>query len=234
MSRDIPIIMSAPMIRALLREIEAPGTGKTMTRRIAWRDAGFGLQDHSSEQLEEMDAKGWDVVGEGNEGMWRVYKPSPWQRVKPGDRLWVRETLVPGSCGFDYDTPDDDGIDLSDMTDAQVEFWNRRAGGDPDDSPRVSPIHMPRWASRLTLIVTATKIERLQNISEADAVAEGAAPDPDAVAKFGYPQVYKFAFADLWEGLHGPGSWDDNPECVALSFKPHLCNIDAMPEAQAA
>jgi hypothetical protein len=95
-----------------------------------------------------------------------------------------------------------------------------------------SPIHMPRWASRLTLTVTATKIERLQQISEADARAEGFQVRPQ-ISKD--PEVHRDAardwFEDLWISLHGLESWRLNPEVVCLSFEVHKVNIDKMEKA---
>ncbi len=67
-----------------------------------------------------------------------------------------------------------------------------------------SPIFMPRWASRITLEITAVRVERLQDISEADARAEGVT----AVC----------AYRKLWEKIHGPGSWDVNPYVWVVEF----------------
>jgi hypothetical protein len=106
-------------------------------------------------------------------------------------------------------------------------------------------IHMPRWASRLTLLVTATKIERLQDISYADAIAEGvewesADPPfyyvpgimPHSLTAVGVEEPggrhAERCYAKLWNHLHGPGSWEANPEVVAITFKPVLQNIDRM------
>jgi|ERR1039458_4145035 hypothetical protein len=229
---DHPIIFSAPMVRALL------DGRKTMTRRLAWRPAKTMMIEceHGFDTCPTCDAA----------------KPSPWQRVKPGDRLWVRETLVPSSCGFEYAAPgDDDNIDLSDLTDDQVDFWNRRAGDDPDNSPKVSPIYMPRWASRLTLVITATKIERLHDINVSDALAEGIFKWPkrsiagEPLWHF-IPPATKIedihlgctspvnAFAWLWQSIHSKESWDANHEVVALAFTIHQQNIDVMPKAAAA
>ena len=93
-------------------------------------------------------------------------------------------------------------------------------------------IHMPRWASRLTLIVTATKIERLQKIANADAIAEGCGvsldhPTPERTRE-PFPVE---AFKTLWMKLHGADAWDDNPEVVALTFTVHKANIDAVKRA---
>jgi len=112
----------------------------------------------------------------------------------------------------------------------------------------VPSLHMPRWASRLTLIVTATKIERLQDISEEDAIAEGIS-EIHTQNTFGVPkrmygvQVdggYAFycssareSFMSLWCDLHGPDARNKNPEVVAISFRVIKANIDA-PEARGA
>jgi hypothetical protein len=102
------------------------------------------------------------------------------------------------------------------------------------DSARIPSIHMPRWASRLTLIVTATKVERLQDISEAEARAEGVDPAIAGQDAHGPVKTYRTGFVRIWGDLHGTESWLSNPEVVALSFSAHQTNIDAMPKAQAA
>lgn len=85
---------------------------------------------------------------------------------------------------------------------------------------------MPRWASRITLEITAVRVERLQDISEADAKAEGCAPG-------GWTPTYSNpdnsngddswsaadAFADLWESINGAGSWSANPWVWVVEFK---------------
>ena len=88
----------------------------------------------------------------------------------------------------------------------------------PEWKPWGPSIHCPRWASRLTLVVTAVKIERLQKISVEDEQAEGL----DTTAE---------AFDMVWDHLYGPGSWNANPEVVALTFEVHKKNIDQMGEA---
>ena len=73
---------------------------------------------------------------------------------------------------------------------------------------------MPRWASRITLEVTGVKVERLQGISEADAIAEGI-PQSDVSP----PDMGVFAYRQLWESINGRGSWDANPWVWCVSFK---------------
>jgi hypothetical protein len=98
---------------------------------------------------------------------------------------------------------------------------------------------MTRWASRLTLTVTDVRVQRLHDISEADAEAEGA---PMAIMPgrddqpFAHMGGGKWATADywfraLWTRLHGPDAWGANPWVCALTFTVHRCNIDQMPGA---
>lgn len=181
---DRPIIFSTPMIRALL------DGRKTQTRRLAWRDHRQDTAHVDGEAVETVVTR----------------KPSPWQRVKPGDRLWVRESWRQGVY--------------------EIYF---RADGEMGRSTRWCPsIHMPRWASRLTLTVTATKIERLQEISEEEARMEGVEGEISFTAQYTTDRhYYSRGFAKLWDELHGSGSWDANPEVVALTFTVEKRNIDA-------
>lgn len=203
---DHPIIFSAPMILALLRG------RKTQTRRLAWRDRVQHLRD------------GGDVVS-------RI-GPSPWQRVQPGDRLWVREAVrgeefEDGTAGVRY-VADGAWSSISNVRDAAND-WLRLftyGGTDPLIGGKTVPsIHMPRWASRITLHVDAVRMERLQDISEADAQAEGA--DPRLVPPDGGSCPHREGFRALWDTLHGDGAWDRNPELVALTFRVDRRNIDA-------
>lgn len=225
------------MVRALLEG------RKTMTRRLAL-----------SSKSKRDPATGYAIGGS--------IKASPWQKMQPGDRLWVRETWCPANT--------DDGPALLTKADLDRRYlvhesspvdydiypagrsaWSAWAVDVESGSTKDwrSPIHMPRWASRLTLIVTATKIERVQDISEADATAEGAqlrwlkaancAPRPHYFIDVGDSIEHSGgcaceAFERLWDALHGPASWDANPEVVALTFTVHKQNIDAMAKAEAA
>lgn len=183
---------------------------KTMTRRFAWRLADVG-DNHTR-------------------------TPTPWQKVEPGDRLWVRESLQ----RFNRTPPTAQHVaSLTGVVappgverhpnGAALWKWKKRT---------IPSIHMPRWASRLTLVVTEKKIERLKEISEADAIAEGVqergprdfyvgdndAQGTDAIV----------CFSALWWLVHGIGAWDENPEVVALTFKVYSGNIDSLKEEAAA
>jgi hypothetical protein len=223
---DIPIIFSGPMVRALL------DGRKTMTRRLAWRPD--------------------EVFQDGTVSTW---KTSPWQKVKPGDRLWVRESILQSLVSNQYPSGEwesswsSEKIEyLADEPTPQKRFLRPDTYGSPWMQSRPS-IHMPRWASRLTLTVTATKIERLQDISEEDAQAEGARRFdsipldpvdcvlPDLADRWSMENPAttgaclasaRLAFANYWIKLHGRESWDANPEVVALTFIVAKANIDAV------
>lgn len=189
---------------------------KTMTRRLAWRFSDVN-DNHTKE-------------------------PSPWQRVKPGDRLYVRENF---SGPHEWETIPPSGWGWDTMMRPPIWYW---ADGNPADGDWTKPrpsIHMPRWATRLTLVVTATKIKRLQAISERDAQGEGIAAHPRggwesfATCPDGSPHPFaavpsktaRISFMELWQSIHGHDSWNANPEVVALTFATHKVNIDAMKEA---
>lgn len=174
--------------------------------------------------------------------------PSLWQRVKPGDRLWVRETW---QKHMDYATVEDARRCCENVGSHLGIVCAATPPGSWTPAKWRSPIHMPRWASRLTLIVTATKIERLQEISEFDFFDEGGEKQalksarcaPQTLYRIGHNKLgeggsellsHGGAFGLLFDKLHGPGSWDANPEVVALTFTVHKTNIDSMPKAEAA
>lgn len=144
-------------------------------------------------------------------------------RFQPRDRLWVRETWA--------------------------ETWEKRPWyrATPEDGLHpikpIPSIHMPRWASRLTLVVEQVRVERLQDISETDAIAEGiemCSPRPRGMSgwrdygdKMGdtsrrYFSDPRRSFQTLWTSLHGADAWSANPWVVALTFAVHRTNIDKL------
>jgi len=222
---DIPIIFSAPMVRALL------AGRKTQTRRLAQRKVTFVTEEDEGPQ---------DNV---------AFVASAWQKVKPGDRLWVRENWRVGSKHDGRKPRHLAPRSMTVMFDAGGSVANGAGGWEHDASwpkqgekvdwaGKLRPaIFMPRWASRLTLAVTATKIEPVQCISEADSRAEGIicydATETDD-AEYAYEKggmVFATAaetYEALWRSLHGSDSWQASPEVVALTFVVHEQNIDAL------
>jgi hypothetical protein len=218
---DRPIIFSAPMVRALL------DGRKTMTRRLLnpqprrfevapgeWCDIG----------LEHMEDEPWPRVRLG-----RVITCQQ-VRYKPGMKLWVREAWKPvPSSAYRCSDGVQQTINPQDADEAAVyrAGWARSSGG----TPWKPSIHMPRWASRLTLSVTEVRAEALQDISEADALAEGVQAEEggfslDGNCSFFHPRAVG-CFTSLWESLHGAGSWEANPEVAVISFDVAQRNIDA-------
>jgi hypothetical protein len=216
--RVLPIIFSAPMVRALLagtktqtRRIMKPQPELTPTEMWHVRNAGGGVFAGSEAEVEGI---GPDYA------RWQV-----------GDRLWVRENfaLVPSSA---YRMSDGvtQAVNPSDGSQAAI-----YAAGWDRSIPKWKPsIHMPRWASRLTLAVTDVRVQRLQNCSEDDAKAEGVqqvgvetgqVTENSSPIEFG---SYLAGYAELWDQINGDGAWDANPWVVALTFAVHRGNIDTI------
>lgn len=152
-------------------------------------------------------------------------------RFASGDRLWVRETWQALSFG-DYQP--------TKSSQSEVRYAATDPCADLETEARGYPwrpsIFMPRWASRITLTVTDVRIERLQDISEADAVAEGCFKGKASGRVFANEAAMHLGgdewanardwYADLWDIINGPGAWDANPWVVAYTFTVHRGNID--------
>lgn len=175
--KERPILFSAPMVRALLEG------RKTQTRRVVkkWHfNTGCeGLNFGFSGLVASQVSPGlWRLSSRGEGGCWqeRCGAISPYG--KPGDRLWVRESFQPllrdGVKWQDADYETGDGYEINYVTSGGVkEFYD--CSNDEAFCSRITPsIYMPRWASRILLEITDVRVERLQDISEEDAVAEGA------------------------------------------------------------
>lgn len=80
-------------------------------------------------------------------------------------------------------------------------------------------IFMPRWASRILLEVTAVRVERLQDISVADAMAEGVVETKPHMRGLEPCREWVYAYEDLWLSIHGPNSWEQNPWVWVIEFK---------------
>jgi hypothetical protein len=213
--KERPILFSAPMVRALL-----DGT-KTQTRRVVkhkwphlwtepWYPTGKVLTDlpNQSGAWMEFRRRQQDVPGyEGSPASTLV----PCPHGQPGDRLWVRETHAPqADCWGAWDKW------MGGVGGPKPIIHYAADGGDPFIDKWRPSIHMPRWASRITLEVTEVRVERLQDISDADSIAEGVDRTNTSIA--GYARQ---RYADLWNSINGntPGSWDANPWVWAISFR---------------
>lgn len=139
----------------------------------------------------------------------------------PGDRLWVREAWR-ALAAFDARAPrhiergnaihyEADG-DLSGKRDAGLNGWGRYRHAR----------FMPRWASRIVLEITEIRAQRLQAITALDSLEEGLQECHDLPYRFDHPVCLQTAvrlYRELWEQLHGAGSWDANPWVWAISFR---------------
>lgn len=205
---DKPILFSSPMIKALL------GNRKTQTRRAitdvpaAPKDGGY-IDSYCSERKTAANPRGMSTAWcwwTPDNRMGRDFKV----KCAPGDRLWVREACAQSA--------------------ATGEFFYRSDWGECGQ-PWKPSIHMPRWASRLTLTVTDVRVQRLQEISEEDAIAEGLERDKFGFKSYSLGHAYHLdargSFASLWLSINGVGSWDANPWVAAYTFTVEQRNIDA-------
>jgi hypothetical protein len=133
---------------------------------------------------------------------------------KPGDRLWVREAWRALSKYDDWAPvriPSD--ADIQCVADYPILPW---------DSRLRSSLHMPRWASRITLEITDVRVQRLQDITEEDAIAEGAprcVMDDEGKFYESTKGTHRCGFAGLWAHINGADSWEANPFVWVLSFQ---------------
>lgn len=204
-----PILMNAPMVRATLA-----GT-KTQTRRIV---------------------KGVALDWLERDGFTPEFTAAPENRMcpygQPGDRLWVREAWMPdpprdGSwphVAFDGCKPHD--MELIPEQYRTPKHCLYRADGHEKLTGWTPSIHMLRWASRITLEITGVRAERLQDISEADCIAEGIEPRADGWAWYTgtdrdwtYTTQPRTSYRSLWESINGHESWYANPWVWVVEFK---------------
>ncbi|WP_145201307.1 hypothetical protein [Sphingobium sp. B2] len=237
---DRPILFSAPMVCALLdgrktqtrrvmhvqppRQEDFPHSPIGIGRRVADGVKLFSLNDYA--RLPKHPTK-WDLDGAVGVARKAGFPMEYDARFAVGDRLWVKETWR-AHRAFDDQKPSLIG------TEARVWYEADRDNCDQHGKVRVS-IFMPRWASRLTLTVTDVRLQRLQECSEADALAEGVVEyeptmeDPAEFAAFDGASVFNnavSAYQDLWNRINGPGAWEANPWVVAVTFDVKEGNID--------
>lgn len=193
-----PILFQGAMVRAIL------DGSKTQTRRVCKPAQFYSLS--SVVEVPDPLEKGQLYNGShfGDEDG-EVQFSSPYGGR--GDRLWVRE-----SHWWFKDEPDHEtGYFPPKLTIEDVEY---RADGDDGRKVWRPSIHMPRWACRLVLEVTDVRVERLQDISRGDAMAEGC-PFPN-MTQGDDPRRW---YAGLWEQINGAGSWTLNPWVWVVSFR---------------
>jgi hypothetical protein len=224
--KERPIIFSAPMVRAILE-----GT-KVQTRRVVKPQPPeilpayapkvyWPARDRHMTHGDMMDAAYLQFERPGDYDGAHVMRGGFGFRCpygQPGDRLWVREAFrkIDGQTQpwieTDYRATYTHGDRLGDLMGMRPPRW-------------IPSIHMPRAASRITLEVTGVRVDRLQDISEADAIAEGIDMQPrlsgyskDAGCKWS-PANPVEVFCNLWESINGHFSWSANPWVWVIEFK---------------
>lgn len=193
--KERPILFSGAMVRGLL------DGSKTQTRRVVkpWKGAEPSSKPVPADLQYLPD--------------FTCYRETcPYGQT--GDRLWAREAWR-ADIGFNDLPP----RDIDESAAVYYEATEDNSAGHFKGKLRPS-MFMPRWASRILLEITGVRVDRLQDISEADATAEGCEkrnnPDDDAyVAEATYRQGYR----QLWESINGPGSWALNPWVWVVEFK---------------
>lgn len=194
--KERPILFSAPMVRAIL------SGNKSQTRRVVKPqpvDPGNGqyLDAYCSQPKTPTNPRGMSE-------QWNWWLPD--NRLgdsigkcpygQPGEKLWLRETLYRDNLGVWRYRSDDTSV--------------RGDARGRSNAATCASIHMPRWASRITLEITNVRAERLQDISDGDCMAEGSA--------VGIMHARAW-YRSLWNDINGAGAWDANPWVWALTFR---------------
>jgi hypothetical protein len=217
--RERPILFSPPMVRAIIEG------RKTQTRRVARLTCAGHVREPTTR------------------GHYRRWHPDDPEAVlacpygQPGDRLWVRERFAPYRVSSVPSSIDEaeyvlfcDGAQM--FRKNSVYYPGAYDGGMPMgeyapgafDGIRWRPsLHMPRWASRISLEVVGVRLERLQKITEEDAQSEGVGAyvpcDGNGGAKQG-PAWFRINFSHLWDSIYGKRApWVSNPLVWVVTFK---------------
>lgn len=206
-----PILFSGEMVRALLEG------RKTQTRRVMNPQPSSEFSPIAVEWYEPVvvDRNGEEIPGSAIYGVYDVEEGYRCPYGAPGDRLWVRETwraeeLEDGTDGIRY-AADNAFLPIENNQQAAnrwVDVYNQ-------NKPMAwkPSIFLPRWASRINLEIMNVRVERIKQITDADAGAEGCNGYSDA-------EVY-VKFQDLWDKINGPRGfgWDVNPWVWVVEFK---------------
>ena len=237
-------LFSAPMVlallagtktqtRRLLTEAQVFATPETKAFTLRGDDLDRALQNASG--FRRLDGNGWFWEADAFEWQEPALRTGGMAHIgyAPGDRLWVREAWH-AARSLDRtaprDIPRDADIECAATARGYAEIGLK-------GKLRAS-MHMPRWASRLTLPVTEVSVQRLHDITEEDARAEGVVPHPNGgfwVPGFEHPNpdfpylarpTAREMYAALWDVINGSGAWLANPWVTATSFDVVQRNID--------
>lgn len=212
-----PILFSAPMVRALL------DGSKTQTRRIVKPQPERVYFADNEPSVQRMKWKG------------TTYRPSyclcPYG--VPGDLLWVRETWGLSGDLADLSLRDyriEDPVSIIRMFGSSLKYRADRDGYDEATQSWRPSIHMPRWASRLTLRITDVRVERVRSLSRDDAKAEGVRQSEgwtsDEKGRHFHAVSPIESFRHLWTDINGPDAWSRNDWVWVVSFDVLKQNVD--------
>ena len=198
--KERPIIFNTAMVQAILNG------SKSQTRRV------IKLQPPQyCDAVEQLDTGTWNFYKASDPDFHAYLKRKlsyPYGRV--GDRLWVKETIYKRQDIDEKENPQKAAhyvLYKADNPDLAM-AWHSYDKATPS-------IFMPRWASRITLGITGIRVERVQEISEADAKAEGV-NEISLIDRGGYYS----SFADLWDSINGKKyPWESNPWVWVISFR---------------
>lgn len=229
----VPMLFNTEMVKAII------DGRKTVTRRLVTpqpQDSGEGYHLWPSKKLETMvrvsdiehmpayqEAYHLDIIKES----------CPVANI--GDLIYVRETIY----GLFSIQPESDTYEFYKRLTRDIKYV--ADGGDLPKTTRhckawktVPSIHMPRWASRITLRVTDIRIERVQDITETQAKNEGVSRnvwfkphgsiEDDWLNDGDLKSKYKTSFANIWESIHK--NWDENPYVWVIEFDVVMMNVD--------
>lgn len=214
--KERPILFSAPMVKAILEG------RKTQTRRVMKVQPTAHPSPPCNPQYNiDLNPFVWCAESGAPAGLLEL---CPFGKV--GDELWVRETFMPRLDLDENDSPE---------RRRHYTYYKASSPNAAKDDGHWHPypmkwtpsIFMPRWASRIQLRITAVRVERLQDISEADAWAEGAPTDgkssvPVEINAAGFGGGWNSArswFESIWSSINGAESWAANPFVWVVEFE---------------
>ncbi|EJJ4408277.1 hypothetical protein NI497_004475 [Salmonella enterica] len=203
------MIFNAEMVRAIL------DGSKTQTRRpFDWK------RQPAMEMAERDDGSLWPWAEDCERGG-DIWFACPYGEI--GDRIWVRETWQVIHDHIDESSHVEYRTYAPSIPKEKDRYWHTVYAehfGDESREDRGFPwrpaIHMPRWASRITLEITDVRVERLRGLSEEDAKSEGIIPSAGGVLP-GWE--YRINFRDLWMDIYGTDNWEANPWVWVIEFK---------------
>jgi len=202
MMKERPIIFSGLMVRAILegrksqtRRIVKPQPDAVIDGEPYWHIGGYRASRYRG------------VTDQLRMG---THNPIRCPYGIPGDRLWVRESFFIPDAPYKAKNSHLVSYKADETNQLALQYTGWRPS-----------IHMPRWASRIILEIVEIRVERVQDISEADALAEGVSilPDAEIAARVAEDTPARMEFWALWTSIHGPDSWDANPWVWVLEFR---------------